>query len=109
MKVEIVQRNIDSERSGSAGGQCRGPSAESIVGQGLPPELVLIVEVGELLPTFNNSAVVELEDNAAVGIQLFAVALRGVVMQSDDKATVTTEYILQYRLESPFCLTAIPA
>lgn len=68
--------NAPVQRAGSAAVRLLQP----IVGQGLPPELVLIVQVGEVLPTVNNPAVLELEGDATVGIQLLAVALCGVVM-----------------------------
>ena len=56
---------------------------------GLRPELVPSVEVEKVLPTVNNPAVLELEDDAAANIQVLAVPLRAVVMNADHAAVIT--------------------
>jgi hypothetical protein len=52
-----------------------------------------------VLPTVSNPAVLELEDEAVVNIQLLAVPLRGVVMKAYHAAVVTSEQVLQCGLE----------
>src|SRR3970040_93452 len=47
-------------------------------GRALRPELVPVVEVVEVLATGDHAAVLDLEDDAAVGVQLLAVPPRAV-------------------------------
>jgi len=54
-----------------------------------------------VLPTVNNPAVLELEDDAAANIQVLAVPLRAVVMNADHAAVVTLEQVPQCGLEGP--------
>src|SRR5439155_8602610 len=76
-------------------------SHQSRHARGLRPELVPSVEVENVLPTVNNPAVLELEDDAAVNIQMLAVPLRAVVMNTDHAAVVTLEQVPQRGLEGP--------
>ena len=54
-----------------------------------------------MLPTVNNPAVLELEDEAAGNIQVLAAPLRAVVMNADHAAIITLEQVLQCGLEGP--------
>src|SRR5215216_696372 len=55
---------------------------------GLRPELVPSVEVVKVLPTVNDPAVLELEDNAVGHVQVLAVAIPGAVLEADHVAVV---------------------
>src|SRR3970040_1787955 len=57
-------------------GACRVAVRSLTTPAGLRPELVPIVEVEKVLPTANNPAVLEFEDDAAVCIQALARSLR---------------------------------
>src|SRR3990172_6896288 len=76
---------------------------------GLRPELVPSVEVVKVLPTVDNPAVLELEDDAAANIQAIAAPLCAVVMNADHAAVITLEQVLQCGLEGPSRLLPQPA
>ena len=61
----------------------------------LRPELVPGVEIGEVLPTVDAPAVLELEDDAAVNIQALAGSRPAVVMHGDHAALVICEHVPQ--------------
>ena len=50
-----------------------------------------------MLPTVNNPAVLELEDDAAANIQVLAVPLRAVVMNADHAAVVGLQRLVSRR------------
>ena len=62
-----------------------------------------------MLPTVRNPAVLELEDDAAVNIQLLAVSLRSVVMNADHAAVIICKHVMQCGLEGPSRLPHQPA
>src|SRR5437764_639739 len=66
---------------------------------GLRPELVPSVEVVKVLPTVNDPAVLELEDNAVGHVQVLAVAIPGAVLEADHVAVVICCQVLQLRPE----------
>lgn len=55
---------------------------------GLRPELVPVVEIVEVLPTVHNPTILELKDNAAARVQLLAIPLRDVVMNTHYEAII---------------------
>src|SRR5256885_17023381 len=71
---------------------------------GLRPELVPSVEVVKVLPTVDDLAVVELEDDAVAHVKALAVSLRGAAMEADHPAVITCEQLLQFGLEGARCL-----
>src|SRR5919198_3466273 len=62
---------------------------------GLRPELVPGVEVVDVLAAVHDPAVLELEDDTAVDVQVLAVALGDVVMDADHAAVLVGEHALQ--------------
>ena len=62
-----------------------------------------------MLPTVSNPAVLELEDEAAVNIQLLAVSLPAAAMNADHAAVIICEQVLQFGLEGPSRLLSQPA
>jgi hypothetical protein len=75
---------------------------------GLRPELVPSSEVVKVLSTAQALSILELENEAAINVQLLAVSLRCVVMNADDAAVVTYRHGLQYSFESSTRLASIP-
>jgi hypothetical protein len=75
----------------------------------LRPELIPGVEVVEMFLTVKNATVFELEDKAAVNIQLLAVSRRTVVVDSDHATVGVRKDTLQCGLERSSCLASIPA
>src|SRR3990172_1316917 len=76
---------------------------------GLRPELVPIVEVEKVLPTASTPAVLELEDDAAVGIQALAYSLPAVVMKADHAPAIICKHVPQFGLEGASRLLPQPA
>ena len=62
-----------------------------------------------MLPTVSNPAVLELEDEAAINIQVLAASLPAVVMNADHATVITLEQVLQLGLEGPSRLLPQPA
>jgi glyoxylate carboligase len=56
-----------------------------------------------------HAAVLDLEDDAAVGIELLAVPVSAVVVQSDHPAVVAREHLLQLGLEGAARVTPVLA
>src|SRR5437899_722573 len=71
---------------------------------GLGPELVPSVEVVKVLPTVNNPAVLELEDNAVAHIQVLAVSLGGAALHADHSVLIICKHVLQVGPEGATCL-----
>ena len=65
----------------------------------LRPELVPGVEVAKVLPTVSHPAVLELEDEATINIQVIAVSLPAVVVNADHQP-VTWKHVPQSGLEA---------
>jgi len=72
-------------------------------------ELVPGVEVKEVLPAFDDPAVLEREDDAAVDVQTLAVTFCAVVMKADDPTVVALEHVEQGGPEGPVSLHPVPA
>src|SRR5205085_10537090 len=68
---------------------------------GLGPELVPGVEVLEVLPTVSHLAVLELEDDAVVNIEVLAVSVRGAALDADDAVVTICSHVLQLGPEGP--------
>ena len=68
-------------------------------GKALRPELVPGVKVVEVLPTADNPAVLDLEDDAATHIEAMAVPFPAVMVNACHLAVITLEYLLQRGLE----------
>ena len=66
------------------------------------------MEVVEVLPTGRDPAVLKLEDDAAVNVQALTVSRPAVVMNPDHATFIICEHVLQFGLEGPFRLPAIP-
>ncbi len=60
-----------------------------------------------MLPTGRNPAVCELEDDAAVNIQLLAVSDPAVVVNADHASLIICEYVPQFGFERAFRLGII--
>src|SRR5437660_3986629 len=71
---------------------------------GLGPELVPSVEVVKVLPTVNNPAVLELEDNAVAHIQVLAVSVGGAALHTDHSVLIICEHVLQVGPKGAPCL-----
>jgi hypothetical protein len=67
---------------------------------GLRPELIPGVEVVIVLPTLGHTAVLELEDQTHVNVQVLAVSLRAVALKADHPLVICKQ-VLQFNPESP--------
>src|SRR3954463_2271607 len=91
--------------NGPLGRAVRGASAV----RGLGPELVPGVEVFEVLAAVGDPAVLELEDDAVVDVQVLAVPVPAAALDADHAARVIRSHLLQFGPERATCLLADPA
>jgi hypothetical protein len=70
----------------------------------LRPELVPSKEIVEVLPHFNNPAVLEPEDDAVGNVQVLALSLRAAALNADDVVVVICKQVPQFGPEGPSCL-----
>lgn len=87
-------------RPGAAGGALKAPS-ELLPAAGLRPEVVPRVEVTKVLPAIRHTTVLELQDQAAVNLQVLAASLSAVAMKGQHAAITVSSHVPQLRPEGP--------